>query len=89
MNYTIGIAQQTTTLSNNWSFLKSDVGGIWEIVRLYNKSNPENVPAWSPVSLPHCVNALDGVDPDKNYYQGPAWYKVPDKKQTYIFIQQK
>ena len=75
INYTIGIAQQTTTISNNWSYLKSDVGGIWEIVRLYNKSNPENVPAWSPVSLPHCVNALDGVDPDKNYYQGPAWYK--------------
>jgi beta-galactosidase len=26
--------------------------------------------------LPHCVNAEDGVDPDVNYYQGPAWYRT-------------
>ncbi|HWS00019.1 MAG TPA: glycoside hydrolase family 2 TIM barrel-domain containing protein, partial [Prolixibacteraceae bacterium] len=26
------------------------------------------------VTLPHCFNASDAVDPDVNYYQGPGWY---------------
>ncbi|PZP49171.1 MAG: glycoside hydrolase family 2, partial [Pseudopedobacter saltans] len=38
--------------------------------------DPESVPIWSKVSLPHCVNAEDAVDPDVNYYQGPMWYKT-------------
>jgi hypothetical protein len=28
------------------------------------------------VSLPHCVNAEDAVDPDINYYQGTSWYRT-------------
>ncbi len=40
------------------------------------KGNPESVPLWENVSLPHCVNAIDAVDPDVNYYQGPAWYRT-------------
>ena len=28
------------------------------------------------VTLPHCFNAEDAVDPDVNYYQGPGWYKT-------------
>jgi beta-galactosidase len=27
------------------------------------------------VSLPHCFNARDAVDPDTRYYQGPGWYR--------------
>src|SRR5208282_364865 len=27
------------------------------------------------VTLPHCFNAGDAVDPDEAYYQGPGWYR--------------
>jgi beta-galactosidase len=46
------------------------------VVRPVGKGNPESVPLWQPVQLPHCVNAEDAVDPDVNYYQGPAWYRT-------------
>lgn len=77
-------AQVTTKLANNWEYLKQDLGGIWEAVRPVGKGNPESVPLWTAVSLPHCVNAADAVDPDVNYYQGPAWYRTTlDIKNTY------
>lgn len=69
-------AQQSTRLNNNWQFLKQDIGGIWEAVRPVKAGNPEDVPIWTNVSLPHCVNATDAVNPDVNYYQGPAWYRT-------------
>lgn len=69
-------AQQITRLNDNWQFLKQDLGGIWEAVRPVKQGNPESVPFWTKVTLPHCVNARDAVDPDVNYYQGPAWYRT-------------
>lgn len=69
-------AQQKTRLINNWDFLKQDLGGIWEAVRPVKQGNPEDLPIWTKVSLPHCVNAADAVDPDINYYQGPSWYRT-------------
>jgi len=69
-------AQQSVRLNNNWEFLKQDLGGIWEAVRPVGVGNPEAVPLWQKVNLPHCVNAEDAVDPDVNYYQGPAWYRT-------------
>jgi len=69
-------AQVSTRLINNWEYLKQDLGGIWESVRPVSKGNPESVPLWESVVLPHCVNATDAVDPDVNYYQGPAWYRT-------------
>src|SRR3954471_23095208 len=69
-------AQQKIRLLNNWEFLKQDLGGVWEAVRPVTKGNPESVPIWDSVSLPHCVNARDAVDPDVNYYQGPGWYRT-------------
>ena len=68
-------AQQKIRLNDQWEFLRQDLGGIWEAVRPVAKGNPESVPLWDSVSLPHCVNAMDAVDPDVNYYQGPAWYR--------------
>jgi len=68
-------AQQSQRLNNNWEFLKSDLGGIWEAVRPAKEGSPESVPKWIKVNLPHCFNAEDAVDPDVNYYQGPGWYK--------------
>ncbi|MET0637423.1 MAG: glycoside hydrolase family 2 TIM barrel-domain containing protein [Chitinophagaceae bacterium] len=69
-------SQQSTRLTDNWQYLRSDLGGVWEAVRPVPPGGPEAVPVWTSVSLPHCVNALDATDPDINYYQGPAWYRT-------------
>lgn len=63
-----------TRLNDGWKFLKSDLGGIWEAVRPFKIGDPEGVPLWENVTLPHCFNASDAVDPNVNYYQGPGWY---------------
>ncbi len=58
-------------LKDGWLYLQGDISSIWEAVR------PEvNVPIWSEVTLPHCFNATDAVDPELNYYQGVGWYKT-------------
>ncbi len=70
-------AQQKIRLNDNWEFLRQDLGSAWETVRPVPKDDaPEAVPIWQHVVLPHCVNAEDAVDPDGNYYQGPAWYRT-------------
>lgn len=68
--------QFKTRLTDNWVFLRQDIGNIWEAVRPYKAGNPEEFPLWQEVTLPHCFNAQDAVDPDLNYYQGPGWYKT-------------
>ncbi|WP_293897711.1 glycoside hydrolase family 2 protein [Sphingobacterium sp. UBA5670] len=68
-------AQEVKRIDQGWDFLKSDLGGIWEAVRPVGAGNPESVPLWQQVDLPHCYNALDAVDPAINYYQGPSWYR--------------
>lgn len=67
--------QQKERLNEGWLFLKQDLGNIWEAVRPADKGNPETVPLWTEVTLPHCFNSEDSVDPDVNYYQGAGWYK--------------
>lgn len=67
---------QKIRLTDNWEFLRQDLGSIWEAVRPVKAGQPETVPLWSDVSLPHCFNAEDAVDPDVNYYQGPGWYRT-------------
>ncbi|MET0466738.1 MAG: glycoside hydrolase family 2 TIM barrel-domain containing protein [Chitinophagaceae bacterium] len=69
-------AQQSARLTGNWEFVRMDLGGVWEAVRPVGKGNPEEMPIWEKVSLPHCMNARDAVDPDVNYYQGPGWYRT-------------
>lgn len=65
-----------TRLNDDWLFLRQDLGNIWEAVRQPpKKDTPETVPLWTNVTLPHCFNAEDGVNPDVNYYEGPGWYK--------------
>ena len=68
--------QHKIRLNDNWSFLRQDIGNIWEAVRPVKAGQPEDVPLWKSVTLPHCFNAEDCVDPDVNYYQGPGWYKT-------------
>lgn len=69
-------AQRSTRLLHNWEFLRQDLGGPWEAVRSFAKGDPGSVPVWQSVSLPHCANATDAVDPDGNYYRGPSWYRT-------------
>jgi beta-galactosidase len=70
-------AQQSTRLNTNWEFVRQDLGGIWEAVRpILIKDGPETYPIWQKVTLPHCFNSRDAVDPDVNYYQGPGWYRT-------------
>ncbi|MBW4888573.1 glycoside hydrolase family 2 protein [Mucilaginibacter sp. HMF5004] len=72
----IAAAQQKIRLNDNWEFVKQDLGSIWETVRPLTKDGPETYPIWQKVTLPHCFNARDAVDPDVNYYQGPGWYRT-------------
>ena len=60
-------------LDAGWEFYRGNLGGPWEAWRGSKASS--NV-TWEKVSLPHCVNARDAVDPDQEYYQGPAWYRA-------------
>lgn len=49
------------------------LGSPWEVWR--GDAASDNV-AWSSVTLPHCFNGRDAVDPDVRYYQGPGWYRT-------------
>lgn len=69
-------SQYKIRLTDNWEYLRGDLGGIWEAVRPAEPGSSETVPLWTLVTLPHCFNAEDAVDPDVNYYQGPGWYKT-------------
>lgn len=78
---TIGVlqsarAQQQTRLTQPWEFIREDLGSVWEAVRPVTDGSPESVPLWEKVTLPHCFNARDAVDPDQNYYEGPGWYRT-------------
>jgi len=60
-------------LSSGWEFYRGSLGSVWEIWR--GDAATDNV-KWTPVTLPHCFNARDCVDPDVPYYQGPGWYRT-------------
>ncbi len=70
--------ENSRRLNDGWLFLRGDIGNIWEAVRpIPTTGEPaELVPLWNQVTLPHCYNALDAVDPDVNYYEGPVWYRT-------------
>lgn len=69
-------AQVSTRLTKNWEYVKGDLGGVWEALRPVKTGNPEELPFWQKVNLPHCFNATDAVNPEVNYYQGPGWYRT-------------
>ncbi len=73
---TQNISQHTVRLTDGWQFLQQDLGGVWEAVRPVQAGRPETVPIWKDVTLPHCFNATDAVNPYVNYYQGPGWYRT-------------
>src|SRR5204863_1053177 len=56
-----------TSLDSSWKFLRSDAAGA--------QASGYDDSAWSPISLPHTWNALDGQDGGSNYYRGIGWYR--------------
>jgi len=65
--------KNVTRLDTGWEYYQGRLGSTWEIWRGDKAS--DNVD-WTPVTLPHCFNARDAVDPDAAYYQGPGWYRT-------------
>jgi beta-galactosidase len=61
-------------LSDGWQFRRGELGSPWEAWRPAGEG--EAPAGWQPVTLPHCWNARDSVDPDASYYQGPGWYRI-------------
>ncbi len=77
LSFSLGVQAQTSKrINQNWEFVKQDLGGVWEALRPVKAGNPEELPFWQKVNLPHCFNSTDAVDPDVNYYQGPGWYRT-------------
>ena len=67
-------AQRTSfRLLNNWEYVKGDIGGIYEALRMDENSR---LPGWEKIEMPHCFNQYDAVDPAQSYYQGPGWYRT-------------
>lgn len=62
-----------TTLATGWEHYRGSLGSAWEVWR--GDKATDNV-EWSPVTLPHCFNERDAVEPDARYYQGPGWYRT-------------
>jgi len=57
-------------LDSGWQFRRGPTDGIWQVWRT------EDDDAWQPVSLPHCVNAMDACDPEQSYFRGQTWYRT-------------
>jgi len=55
-----------------WEYRRGGLGGPWEAWRKVN----DDANVWTKVEVPHCFNAMDAVDPDVPYYQGPGWYRT-------------
>lgn len=72
--------RSSVRLTQNWEFVKGDLGGIYEAIRPEKLSK---LPVWVKVDMPHCFNAFDAVDPDVAYYQGPGWYRTALEKSTF------
>lgn len=67
---------QKMRINDRWKFIRQDMANVWEVMRPIKAGQPESVPLWLNVTLPHCFNSEDAVDPDLNYYQGVGWYKT-------------
>ncbi|MEI8290173.1 MAG: alginate lyase family protein [Verrucomicrobiota bacterium] len=72
-------AESKQRLSAGWEYYQGSLGSTWEIWR--GEAASDNV-AWVPVTLPHCFNERDAVDPEARYYQGPGWYRTRLKLQN-------
>jgi len=60
-------SRQDISLDSSWEFLRADATGA--ATPSFNDST------WTPTTLPHTWNALDGEDGGNNYYRGIGWYR--------------
>src|SRR5215469_3940400 len=60
-------------LLTGWEYHHGSLGVPWEI---WKGQSAGDHASWQVISLPHCFNARDAVDPDEPYYQGPGWYRA-------------
>lgn len=67
------LAETSQILDNGWEYYQGSLGSVWEVWR--GDKATDNV-TWKGVTLPHCFNGRDSVDPDVRYYQGPGWYRT-------------
>ena len=67
------LAETSQILDNGWEYYQGSLGSVWEVWR--GDKATDNV-TWKAVTLPHCFNGRDSVDPDVRYYQGPGWYRT-------------
>src|SRR5580700_866849 len=58
----------STHLLDGWEHHRGALGSVWDAWR----EDSGNDIKWQPVSIPHCFNAKDAVDPDGTFYEGPA-----------------
>ena len=65
--------KNSTRLIQGWDYVKGDIASVWEAFRPIKQSK---LPIWTPVTVPHCFNDKDAVDPDVAFYQGPGWYRI-------------
>lgn len=63
-------------LSDGWEFIRQELSGIADVIESDGAANMSSPPLWRKVSLPHCYNSEDAVDPDVSYYKGIAWYRT-------------
>jgi beta-galactosidase len=69
-------AQTRQPLDAGWEYYQGSLGSTWEIWRVERSPDTHDNVSWTPVTLPHCFNERDAVDPDAHYYQGPGWYRT-------------
>ena len=67
------LAETSQILDNGWEYYQGSLGSVWEVWR--GDKATDNV-TWKAVTLPHCFNGRDSVDPDVRYYQGLGWYRT-------------
>jgi len=78
-------SRRVESLDAQWKFFKGDAPGA------DNGSFDDS--AWTPVTLPHTWNALDGQDgPQTPYYRGVGWYRkhftiASDLAQRKLYLQ--
>ncbi|WP_194904279.1 glycoside hydrolase family 2 protein [Catenulispora rubra] len=65
--YTPPSPRQSFSLDSDWRFVRTDVAGA--------QATAFDDSAWTPISVPHTWNALDGQDGGNDYYRGIGWYR--------------
>ncbi len=60
--------REDISLDAGWRFIRQDVTGA--------QTNGFDDSSWTPLSLPHTWNNLDGQDGGNNYYRGIGWYRL-------------